>query len=162
MDKKRTNQGEPVATLGEAFRDSNNTAMFAESANSIHAVESSNSFELLKLVADVATGLWRLHVQLVCDGAGASEETQQIQRSVESILDTIAQADVEVRDHTGELVPSGGIYSLNVLAYEPTPSFASERVIETIKPSVYFKGRVIQMGQVIIGTPTTRAEQPDA
>jgi hypothetical protein len=43
--------------------------------------------------------------------------------------------------------------SLKVLCFQPTPGLRRERVIETIKPTIYFKGKTIQMGEVIVGKP---------
>jgi hypothetical protein len=43
------------------------------------------------------------------------------------------------------------------------PGFECEKVIETIKPSIHYKGQMIQMGQVIVGTPEAHGknvEQP--
>jgi len=43
--------------------------------------------------------------------------------------------------------------SLKVISFQPTPGLGRERVIETIKPTIYFKGKAIQMGEVIVGRP---------
>jgi len=167
--KTATNQ------LGQAFRASNKAAVFEELARSLGAAEDPHAESprqeprvkdlestLLQLVADVGTGLWRLRSKQALSGSLDSEEERRTQRHLQSILDTLVQAGVEIRDHTGELVPRGGIYTLNVLAYEPRTSLASERVVETIKPTIYFKDRVIQVGQVIIGTPTASEDQTSA
>ena len=60
---------------------------------------------------------------------------------------------MDIRDHTNEPVPEYGSIGLSVLAYQPMPGISRERVIETVKPSVYVDGRLLQMGQVIVGTP---------
>jgi hypothetical protein len=77
-------------------------------------------------------------------------------RHLESTWDALAQAGVQIRDHTGEPVPEGGIYALKTIAFQPTPGLSRETAIETIKPTIYYKDQMIQMGEVIIGTP----EQP--
>jgi len=104
--------------------------------------------ELLKLIADVATGLWRLRSTMQ-----PSEENRRSYKQLGAIFDILTEAGVEIRDHTGEAVPQGGIYGWNVLTYEPTPGLVREQVIETIKPTIYLDKGVIQIGQVIIGTP---------
>jgi hypothetical protein len=43
--------------------------------------------------------------------------------------------------------------ALNVVSFEPTSGLTSEEIKETIKPSVALHGRLIQMGEVIVGTP---------
>jgi hypothetical protein len=161
--------------LGQALRSSNKAAVFEELARSLGAAEDPHADlprqesdgkalenTLLQLVADVGTGLWRLQSKQAPAGPNDLEAERRTQRHLQSLLDTLVQAGVEIRDHTGELVPRGGIYTLNVLAYEPRASLATERVLETIKPTIYFKDRVIQVGQVIIGTPTASEDQTNA
>jgi hypothetical protein len=110
--------------------------------------------ELIRLIADVGTGLWRLRLKMLPLGAKQpTDDNRRAFKQLEAILDTLGTAGVQIRDHTGEPVPRGGIYALKVLAYEPTSGLAREQVIETIKPTIYLKDRVIQLGEVIIGTP---------
>jgi hypothetical protein len=110
--------------------------------------------ELTSLLAEVATGLWRLRQKMLPDGGGQpSEENRRSYRQLESVLDMLAQGGVKIRDHTGEAVPRGGIYTLKALAYEPTAGLARDQVIETLKPTIAFKDRVIQTGEVVVGTP---------
>ena len=162
-----------INPVGQAFRASNKAEVFEKLARSLAAPEelhtdlpqheSDLESTLLQLVADVGTGLWRLRSKgTPLGGPGDAEEDHRTQRNIESILDTLVQAGVEIRDHTGELVPRGGIYALNVLVYEPKAGLATERVIETIKPTIYFQDRVIQVGQVIIGTPMVSENQAAA
>ena len=115
--------------------------------------------ELTRLLADVATGLWRLRLKMLPEGSKQpSEENRRSYKQLESILDVLAQAGVQIRDHTGEAVPRGGIYTLRALAYEPTAGLAREQVIETLKPTIAFKDRVIQTGEVVVGTPLLAGE----
>jgi len=109
-----------------------------------------------RLLADVGTGLWRLRQRMLQPGSDQPlEEMRRAYRHLQSIWDALAEAGVEIRDHTGEPVPQGGIYALKVLAYQPTPSLEREQVIETIKPSIYQGTETLQMGEVIVGTPDT-------
>jgi hypothetical protein len=112
------------------------------------------SSELIKLLADVTTGLWRLRLKMLpANAKDPSEPNRRWYKQLEAIMDTLTAADIQIRDHTGEAVPRGGIYTLKVLAYEPTAGLSREQVIETIKPTIHLKDRVIQVGEVIIGTP---------
>jgi hypothetical protein len=158
--------------IATGFRSSEKAALFEELAQSLagkispaslpdanarsedEAAEGNLAAELIKLLADVGTGLWRLRSKMLPAGAKQpSEENRRSYKQLESILDTLKQAGVQIRDHSGEAVPRGGIYTLKALAYEPTSGLKREQVIETIKPTIYFKDRVIQIGEVIIGTP---------
>lgn len=107
-----------------------------------------------RLLADVGTGLWRLRQRMLQPGSDQPlEEMRRPYRHLQSVWDALTEAGVEIRDHTGQAVPQGGIYALKVLAYQPTPGLNSERVIETIKPSIYLGEHLVQMGEVIVGTP---------
>lgn len=115
--------------------------------------------EKLKFLADVGTGLWRLRQKMLQPGTDRPmEEMRRAYRHFESVWDALTQAGVQIRDHTGELVPEGGIYALKTIAYQPTPGISREKVIETVRPTIYFLDEMIQMGEVIVGTPVTPAE----
>lgn len=106
------------------------------------------------VLPDLCTGLWRLRRRMTGPGTDRPvEEMKRPFRHLESVWSTLAEAGVEIRDHTDEDVPAHGSLGLSVLAYQPMPGFTSERVIETVRPSVYVGGQLVQMGQVIIGTP---------
>lgn len=110
---------------------------------------------VVTLLADLGTGLWRLRQKMVQPGtAEPLDEMRRAFRHLESTWDVLIRAGVEIQDHTGEDVPEGGVYALRAIAYEPTSGLSREQVIETIKPSIYFNKRMIQMGEVVIGTPT--------
>ena len=106
------------------------------------------------VLPDLCTGLWRLRRRMIDPETDRPLEAMRKPfRHLESVWDTLAEAGVDIRDHTNEPVPEYGSLGLSVLAYQPIPGFERERVIETVKPSVYVGGRLLQMGQVIVGTP---------
>jgi hypothetical protein len=139
-------------TLARATRSAENT----ESESNTAEQPLDHTAELIQLLADVATGLWRLRSKMLTPRAEPllEEHYRRSYKQLESIFDILNQAGVQIRDHTAEAVPRGGIYTLKALAYEPTPGLSREEVIETLKPTIVFKDRVIQTGEVIIGTPT--------
>ncbi|MHA2616630.1 MAG: hypothetical protein V2G48_07550 [bacterium JZ-2024 1] len=106
----------------------------------------------LRFLADIGTSLWRMKQKMVKPGTNQPlEEMQRPFRHLESAWDALIQAGVEIQDHTDKPFDPG--MSLKVVCYQPTPGIERERVIETIKPTVYFRGRQIQMGEVIVGRP---------
>lgn len=144
--------------LARSLKDADGSAA-VEPSSTVSPAEASgldSSAEIIALLADVATGLWRLRAKMLPDGSRQpSEENRRSYRQLETIMDVMVQAGVQIRDHTGEAVPRGGIYTLKALAYEPTAGLSRDQVIETLKPTIAFKDRVIQTGEVIIGTPIT-------
>jgi len=105
-------------------------------------------------LAGVCTGLWRARRRMLGQREGRAADEMRIPlRHVEAVWDTLEEAGIEIRDHTGEPVPEYGVLLLEVLAYQPTPGIDRDRIVDTIRPSVYLRQRIVQMGQVIVGTP---------
>jgi len=105
-------------------------------------------------LADLGTGLWRLRQRMVEPGTDRPlDEMRRAFRHMESLMDVVRAAGLEVQDLTGAPFHSG--MSLQVLAFQPTPGVQREKVAETIKPTIYFNGTMIQMGEVIVATPET-------
>lgn len=112
--------------------------------------------ENMRFVAETATGLWRLRQKMTDAGTGGpTAESRKLYRHLESVWDRLSEEGVTVIQHTGEEYDPG--LSLKVIAFEPSPGLPSERVIETIKPTVFFGEQMIQMGEVIVGTPGAAA-----
>jgi hypothetical protein len=114
-----------------------------------------------RFLAEVCTGLWRLRQKMLQPGTDRPfEEMRRAYRHFESTWDSLEQAGVRIIDHTDGPFHSG--LSLKVIAYQPTLGLSRERVIETIKPSIYFKDTSIQMGEVIVGVPETQASERES
>jgi hypothetical protein len=107
-------------------------------------------------LAEVGTGLWRLRQKMTQPGGDRPlEEMRRAFRHLESVWDTLEKDGIKIYDHTGEDFDAGK--SLRVLAYQPTDGLRRERVLETIKPTVYAGDDLIQMGEVIVGTPEAKS-----
>ena len=103
-----------------------------------------------KLTSEIGTTVWRLQRRLTAS-ADVPDTIKRITRDLESVCDTLTQEGVEIKDHTGEKYDGG--MALNVIAFQPTPGITREQIIETIKPTIYHKNELVQMGQVIVGVP---------
>jgi len=114
-----------------------------------------------RTLADLGTGLWRLRQRMVEPGTDRPlEGMQRAFRHLESAWDALTQAGVKIRDHTGEPVPDVGMYGLKVVAFQPTPGIGRRKVIETIRPTISYRDQVVQVGEVIVGTPETGTDGP--
>ena len=117
----------------------------------------------LLFLTDVATGLWRMRRSMVPTNsvrlveARPVEEMRKPFRWLISIWDVLKANGLEIQDHTGDRFDSG--QALKAPAFEPTPGLKEETVISTIKPSIYFDGKMIQVGEVVVGTPETPASE---
>ncbi|VAW65820.1 hypothetical protein MNBD_GAMMA09-3309 [hydrothermal vent metagenome] len=104
------------------------------------------------LLADIATGLWRTRKNIVEEGADTPKDgMEKAFRHVQSVFDVLETAEMQIKDHTGEKWADGRL--INVVAFQPMPELTEEIIIETIKPSIFFKDQHIQKAQVIVGTP---------
>jgi hypothetical protein len=113
-----------------------------------------NTDSIGRVMAEVGTGLWRLRKKMVQpDTNRPHDEMRSAYRHLESVWDVLSQFGLEIRDHTGEAVPETGTYALKVITYQPTAGLVRERVVETIKPSIYWNNDTLQIGEVIVGTP---------
>ncbi len=113
----------------------------------------------LLFLTDIGTGLWRMRRSMVPTNsvrlmdARPEDEMRKPFRWLVSIWDVLKASGLEIQDHTGDLFDSG--QALKAPAFEPTPGLKEETVISTIKPSIYYNGKMIQMGEVVVGTPET-------
>ena len=109
-----------------------------------------------KALASIATSAWKAKSRL--GDAPAAEDSglwKRINSDLQRILDVI-EGDLgwEIRNHTGNNFDYG--MALKVVTTQPTTGIDKERVLETIKPTIYDKNnkdRIIQIGEVVIATP---------
>lgn len=109
--------------------------------------------KLLTIVAELATGLWRVRnrVRTLPEG---DESIRRLKRVMEAVWEAMEANNVKVQEHTGEDYDEG--MALEVLDVQTNPSLARAKVVETVKPSIFVNGRLVQWGIVIIGKPPER------
>jgi hypothetical protein len=116
-------------------------------------VKASLSPEEKRLLVDLGTALWRLQkVVMEPDKERPRRGMKIVSRHLTSAWDIMRQRGLKVQSHTGCKFDTG--QSLAVLAFQPTPGITHEVVLETVKPTLYLKDTLIQMGEVIVGIPT--------
>ncbi|MDG4787794.1 hypothetical protein O7626_17935 [Micromonospora sp. WMMD1102] len=102
-------------------------------------------------LATAVTNLWRAQRKLSSAGERPSPRDRQASRYLRTSTEALAGAGLVVQEHDGDAFDPGR--ELEVLVYQENPNLTAEVVIETVRPSVYLHGRLVQMGQVIVGTP---------
>ncbi len=107
-----------------------------------------------KALADAATNLWRARKKLARSGAANAKANKQVDRYLVASRQAFDSAGVVIQDHDGIAFNPG--LSLEALAFQEDPTLTSEIVLDTVRPSVYLADRRIQMGQVIVGSPSTQ------
>lgn len=107
---------------------------------------------LLKLFADVTTGIWRTKQKMIQPGTEQPyEEMRKAYRPLAATFDILYQAGLEIKDWTDTPYATGMIEK--VIAFEPSKNVFREMVIETIKPTILYKGQLLQNGEIIVGIP---------
>jgi hypothetical protein len=115
---------------------------------------------LLSLAVEMGTSVWRLQRRLTMEDE-MPEEIRRVSRDLESAWNALRQEDIEIKDHTGEKYYSG--MALRVIEFQPTEDVKEEEIIETVKPTIYHKNKLVQIGEVIVGVPetNTKTETPE-
>ncbi|MEV0612164.1 hypothetical protein AB0I81_02500 [Nonomuraea sp. NPDC050404] len=104
-------------------------------------------------VAEVVTSIWRLDRR----ARKLPGDNRVMTRYLEMAWDSLTQAGVRVQEHLNDPFDAG--LALEVTSYQPAPGLDRDRVVETIRPSIYLNDQVIQRGEVIVGTPDPVAKE---
>lgn len=100
------------------------------------------------LVARLANETWRMRHRLErIDGAARDAALRPLLDSVSRIEDVFAEYEVQTIEHNGQVYDPG----LLVEVLHAREGEGEVIIVETIRPTVLMKGRVLQQGQVVIG-----------
>ena len=108
-------------------------------------------------LTEAANNLWRAQKKLE-RAEDSSKEARQAGRLLRNSRTALDEAGLVIQDHDGTVFHPG--LSLEALVFQDDPSLSTETVLETVRPSIYFRDRRIQMGQVIVGRPVDQ-EHPE-
>lgn len=108
--------------------------------------------EMLGPLVEMATNAWRLKVRMVDPDTGEpKEETRKLYRFVEGLFRALDDAGIQVIDKTGKPYDNG--MSEKVISFEQTPGLAKEEIVNTVRPSIRWKERLLHHGEIIVGIP---------
>ena len=116
---------------------------------------SKDDLDTRDLVSSLAIEMWRLEKRIEIAKVNLPKESiasdQGILDQVQRIRDVFKKHDIEIHEHTGTSYNDG--LSLKVLHVEEMDNIPKGKmqIIETVKPSIYFKGQVVFHGEVIVG-----------
>jgi len=114
-----------------------------------------NGTDFTSVLIELATGVWRLSGKIAANGLDETSNSAALMRSltrqVSSMADALSEAGIHVQDHTGELFDAG--QSVDMVAYAVNGMLSRETVVETITPTVYIHGHIVQRGQIIVAGP---------
>jgi hypothetical protein len=113
--------------------------------------------EVAKALLGIATNAWRIRVKLTDSKSGeprdevGQNELRKLNRYVEAIFDVLTGIGMEVKDRTGQAFDYG--LPEKVVTAHPQPDLTKEMIIETLRPTIYWRSQIAQQGEVVIGTP---------
>lgn len=114
-----------------------------------------NTYDANELVSSLAIEIWRLEkrIEKIRDliMQKTDKNTNSVLDQLQRVKDIFKRQEIEVHDHMDEGYNDGmSVKALHVEVVDNLPS-GEMRIIETVKPSVYFKGQIISHGEVIVG-----------
>lgn len=136
-----------------AWRAIKDTAEAPAPAPATAAVETPSA-DLDGPLADLATHVWRARHRLN-DSAQPADALRRTSRHIDSAVESFRQLDLNLKDWINEPYDPG--LPVKVLTFQPTAGLTRDTVIEAVRPAVLWRGRLLQSGEVVVGTPDSSA-----
>ena len=115
--------------------------------------------ELSAALGGLATQVWRARSRIVDPATGEPrEEMKRVHRHVEGALDALKQLGLTMNDWVNQPYDAG--LPVKVLTFQPTPGLARDTILEAVRPTVIWKDRLLQLGEVIVGIPVSPEDKP--
>jgi hypothetical protein len=112
------------------------------------------------LLAGLATSIWRLgnrHKKLASNLASESlPEVRHLGRALQMAEEVLGKGGIEIRDYLGQ--PHDPGCPPRVVGGEARPGIAVDTVVQTVNPTVYYNGSLVQNGEIIVDTPLKKEE----
>ncbi len=115
-----------------------------------NAYDASEFVSSIELVSSLAIEMWRLDKRI--ENANNTQNLDvSIIDQIQRIKDIFQKQEIEIKEHTGNDYNDG--MSIKALHFEEVDNIPAGKmkVIETVKPSIYFKGKIISHGEVLVG-----------
>lgn len=114
--------------------------------------EAEENETLKATLVEIICQIWRLKSRLsVLEKHLEPRLVKGMEMVLKSMVKTLDKAHFELKDHTGELVR--GQEAWTVVSWEEVAGLELPQVIETIRPTIYYKDELIQPGEIIAGKP---------
>jgi hypothetical protein len=95
----------------------------------------------------LATEVWRLRRALA---TVPSANAASLAIPVDRLEDVLRSLKLEIHDPTGEAYDDGMTLSVSLFEKSKTLPQGTKRIVETISPTVYWNGQMLQVGKVIV------------
>jgi len=106
----------------------------------------------------LATQVWRAIGKTVDPATGEPrEDMRRVHRHLEGARDVLKEMGLTINDWINQPYDAG--LPVKVLTFQPAPDVERDTVIETVRPTVMWKDRLVQLGEVVVGTPVNPEEK---
>jgi hypothetical protein len=110
---------------------------------------------LLRTLASATTALWRVRAKLTGEPkVELPAALRLLPRHVEAAWDALEAGGITVQDPRGQRYDPG--LAVNPVTYIPDASVPPNTIVETLKPSVFWKDVLIQRADVILASPAEK------
>jgi hypothetical protein len=109
----------------------------------------------VRQLCDVAIECWRL--LNVVDESGSRTTSRAARR----MTGTLTELGIEILDFVGRNYDSGLVAEVIDVVDDPTFASDEARIVETVVPTVLWRGQVLEPGQVVIKRSPKRANEND-
>jgi hypothetical protein len=107
--------------------------------------------EVLHTLVTISTALWRIKTKLDNETInGLPQQLRHLPRHIQAAWDALSSGAIEIKDPTGKPYVPG--MAVNVIAFQPTEGVTFKFILETIKPSIFYRDRLIQRADVIVAS----------
>jgi hypothetical protein len=108
----------------------------------------------IKRLINLAINLWRLERSISrLDLDPEQSASKRLLRHLNASKADLAEIGFTYEDLDGKRVPSTGDYALKIIEFIQKEPLEHDTVLETIKPSVFYQGKMVSPGEVIVGIP---------
>ena len=112
----------------------------------------------VRLLTSIATNSWKIRGRIMIDPKGEEpreelkkDDIKRLVRHLDSISEALTEFGVEIRDRTGEPYDFG--LPEKIVSSMPRPGLTKELIVETLRPTIYWKSHIAQAGEVVIAVP---------
>jgi len=110
--------------------------------------------ELLQVIASLATEVWRIQKYFKCNSCQISDpqDITKVARRIQAITGILKGGNIDVQDYDGQKHVVG-LNKVNMVDQVKKQGINQDIIEETIKPSICYKGTLIQRADVIVAIP---------
>ncbi len=111
------------------------------------------SLDNIRGLSEMAVNLWLCKKRLIAAiGNDNNSAEKKYLRPIDNALENLESLGIIIKDFLGNRFVHG--MAVNIVSSVPSSSVKEETIVETLKPTIYYRDRLFQIGDVIIEVPS--------